>query len=128
MEFFPILWNFIDMFILGKSCILHAIFNREIPIPEHIDIYLLQREMPAIDKTAIQAVIDVDTERLRLEKEAEELAACGDDDIIHEKLMDVYERLEEISADTAEVFNHFIWSHEKRVRVDFYDLFPIQIW
>lgn len=93
--------------ITGKSCILQAIANREIPIPDHIDTYLLQREIPAIDKTAIEAVIEVDTERMRLEKEAEELAAYGDDDVVHERLMEVYERLEEISADTAEVCKFF---------------------
>lgn len=34
--------------------------------------------MPPTDKNALQCVIEVDTERLRLEKEAEMLAAKGD--------------------------------------------------
>ena len=34
--------------------------------------------MPPTDKTALECVIEVDTERLRLEKEAEMLAAKDD--------------------------------------------------
>ncbi|KFD57462.1 hypothetical protein M514_01565 [Trichuris suis] len=44
---------------------------------------------------------DVDKERLRLEREAEELAHA-DDAESSDKLMDIYDRLEDISADTAE--------------------------
>ncbi|KHJ49117.1 ABC transporter, ATP-binding protein [Trichuris suis] len=85
----------------GKSTLLHTIANHELPIPEHFDIYLLSREMPAIEKSAINAVVDVDKERLRLEREAEELAHA-DDAESSDKLMDIYDRLEDISADTAE--------------------------
>jgi ATP-binding cassette subfamily F protein 2 len=38
----------------GKSTMLKALAAREVPIPEHIDMYLLDREMPASDKTALQ--------------------------------------------------------------------------
>ena len=51
--------------------------------------------------TALQAVVDVDTERKNLEKQAEELAACADDES-QEKLMDIYDRLDEMDADLAE--------------------------
>lgn len=71
------------------------------PIPEHIDIFHLTREMPASDKTALHCVMEVDEERIRLEKLAEELVACEDDEA-QEQLMDIYERLDDISADTAE--------------------------
>lgn len=54
--------------------LLCAISHREVPIPEHIDIYHLTREMPPSDKTALQSVMEVDQERIRLEKEAERLA------------------------------------------------------
>jgi ATP-binding cassette subfamily F protein 2 len=85
----------------GKSSLLQAIANREIPIPEHIDIFLLSREIAATDKTALQAVLDVDAARVRLEKEAEELAHMEDQEAM-DKLMDVYERLDELGAETAE--------------------------
>ncbi|KAK2727588.1 ATP-binding cassette sub-family F member 2-like [Artemia franciscana] len=84
----------------GKSTLLSSIGNREVPIPEMIDIFHLTREAPASDKTALQCVMEVDQERVRLEKLAEELAHCEDDES-QEELMDVYDRLDEISADTA---------------------------
>jgi ATP-binding cassette subfamily F protein 2 len=84
----------------GKSTLLSVVGNREVPIPDHIDIYHLTREMPASEKSALQCVMEVDEERIRLEKLSEELAQC-DDDEAQEQLMDVYERLEDISADTA---------------------------
>lgn len=85
----------------GKTSLLAAIQMKEFPIPKHIDTFLLSREMPPTDKNALQCVIEVDTERLRLEKEAEMLAAKGDLES-HERLMDVYERLDDMDADKAE--------------------------
>lgn len=52
---------------------------------------------------SLKAVYSVDQERIRLEALADELAASVDDEESHEKLMDVYERLDEIDADKAEV-------------------------
>lgn len=86
----------------GKSTLLHAISNHEVPIQDHIDIFHLIREMPASDKTPLQCVMEVDEERVRLEKLAEELAHY-EDDVSQEQLLDVYERLDEISAELAEV-------------------------
>lgn len=113
--------------LLGKSMLLSAIGKREVPIPEHIDIYHLTREMPPSDKTPLQCVMEVDTERAMLEREAERLAhedgrAPGsgagvgfllgrlwepDGPVLPtaecEKLMELYERLEELDADKAEM-------------------------
>merc|ERR1711923_146668 len=75
--------------------------NREVPIQEHIDIYYLSREIPASDKTALQAVMEADAERIKLEKLAEELVHLEDDES-QEYLMEVYDRLDEIGAETAE--------------------------
>merc|ERR1712241_1230822 len=47
------------------------------------------------------AVMEADEERIKLEKLAEELATMEDDDS-QEYLMEVYERLDELGADTAE--------------------------
>lgn len=85
----------------GKSTLLAVCGNREVPIPDHIDIYHLTREIPASDKTALECVMEVDEERIRLEKLAEELVQYEDDES-QERLMDVYDRLDDISADTAE--------------------------
>lgn len=63
----------------GKSTLLAVLGNREVPIPSHIDIFHLTREMPASDKSALQCVMEVDEERVRLEKLAEELVSQEDD-------------------------------------------------
>lgn len=34
--------------------LLQALANREVPIPEHIDMYLLDKEIAASDKPALQ--------------------------------------------------------------------------
>ncbi|XP_065349570.1 ATP-binding cassette sub-family F member 2 isoform X2 [Cloeon dipterum] len=85
----------------GKSTLLAVLGKREVPIPEHIDIFHLTREMPASEKNALQCVMEVDEERVRLEKLAEELVACEDEEA-QEQLMDIYERLDDMNADTAE--------------------------
>lgn len=50
----------------------------------------------------MKAVCNVDTERIRLEALAEELAAAGTEEA-HDQLMDVYERLDDMDAEKAEV-------------------------
>ncbi|XP_068639701.1 ABC transporter F family member 1-like [Aristolochia californica] len=84
----------------GKSTVLTAIGCRELPIPEHMDIYHLIREIEASDMSALEAVISCDEERLKLEKEAEALAS--QDDGGGESLERIYERLEALDASTAE--------------------------
>lgn len=46
---------------VGKSTMLSAIGERELPIPDHIDIFHLTEEYTASDKTALEAVIEVRT-------------------------------------------------------------------
>lgn len=84
----------------GKSTLLSVIGFREIPIQDSIDIYHLSREIPPTDKTALEAVLDVDKEKARLEALAEKLATSTDDDA-QEQLMDIYERLDDMGADKA---------------------------
>ncbi len=85
----------------GKSSLLAVLGNREVPIQDHFDIYYLSREMPASEKSALQAVMEADEERVKLEKLAEQLAHLEDDES-QEYLMEVYERLDDLGADTAE--------------------------
>ncbi|OIW03912.1 hypothetical protein TanjilG_30188 [Lupinus angustifolius] len=84
----------------GKSTLLTSIGCRELPIPDHMDIFHLSREIEASDMSALEAVVNCDEERLKLEKEAETLAA--QDDGGGEALERVYERLEAMDAATAE--------------------------
>ncbi len=71
--------------------------NREVPIQSHIDIYLLSREMPASEKTALEAVMEADQERIKLEKLAEELVTLEDDES-QEYLMEVCDKQAYASA------------------------------
>ena len=86
----------------GKSTLLKALGAREIDIPEHIDIYFLDREMDASDDSALQAVMSVDDERLKLEKEAEFLMDKEGPEV-EQRLEDIYERLDALESDMAEV-------------------------
>lgn len=85
----------------GKSSLLAVLGNREVPIQEHIDIFHLSREIPASTKTALECVMEVDEERMKLERLAEELATKEDEES-QDQLMDVYERLDDMAADVAE--------------------------
>eukprot|EP00197_Chlamydomonas_leiostraca_P012156 CAMPEP_0202866876 /NCGR_PEP_ID=MMETSP1391-20130828/8410_1 /ASSEMBLY_ACC=CAM_ASM_000867 /TAXON_ID=1034604 /ORGANISM="Chlamydomonas leiostraca, Strain SAG 11-49" /LENGTH=447 /DNA_ID=CAMNT_0049546863 /DNA_START=81 /DNA_END=1420 /DNA_ORIENTATION=- len=86
----------------GKSTMLKAIAERDIPVPAHFDMYLLDREIAASDMTALEAVMEVDKEKARLEAEAEELAGMEMTDEIEHRLNDVYERLDQLDSDTVE--------------------------
>ena len=65
-----------------------SVGNREVPIQDHIDIFYLAREMPASEKTALEAVMEADEERIKLEKLAEELA-LNEDEESQDYLMEV---------------------------------------
>jgi ATP-binding cassette subfamily F protein 2 len=85
----------------GKTSIMNALGKRELATPEHISIYHLEREIEASDKTSLEAVVeDVAKEREKLEAEAEALAA-SEEGANSERIMSVYERLDELDADTA---------------------------
>ena len=68
----------------GKSTIMKAIAARAIPIPEGLDIYFLDREYEATDKTALAAVFESNEEVEALEAQAEALnnlmGEIGDDE------------------------------------------------
>jgi ATP-binding cassette subfamily F protein 2 len=112
----------------GKSTLMKALGARAIPIPGGIDTFHLKEEVEPSDMTALDAVMSVDEERERLEREAEDLNLAitalteaaergetnfgGDDgdnmtldekqELIMEMLTATYERLDALDADTAE--------------------------
>lgn len=85
----------------GKSTLMLALAHRELPIPDHFDIFHLTNEIEAGDKTALECVMEVSNEKVRLEKEADELAH-REDEYSQERLMDIYERLDELDAGKVE--------------------------
>ena len=94
----------------GKSTFMRVIGARCVPIPEGIDIFHLREEIEASDMSAKDAVMSVDSERAKLEAESEELSeflttveeGSEDAEFAMDRLHQVYERLEELDAVTAE--------------------------
>ncbi|KAF8983755.1 hypothetical protein BGZ46_009631 [Entomortierella lignicola] len=86
----------------GKSTFLECLAAREVPIPEHIDIYLLQEEAAPSDYNAIEAVvIEAKLEVERLERQVEDILATVDG-AENPLLDDLYERIEELDPSTFE--------------------------
>ena len=70
------------------------------PIPEHIDIYLLREEYQPTEETALEAVIDdAQKEVLRLE---EQMEAILEEDPESPLLDDLYDRIDELDPATFE--------------------------
>ena len=118
MTYFDFRYGLIGANGSGKSSLLAVLGNREVPIQDHIDIYYLSREMPASEKSALEAVMEgcaqcgnyrillslyfhrkfvkstfflifqADAERIKLEKLAEELVHLEDEES-QEYLMEV---------------------------------------
>jgi ATP-binding cassette subfamily F protein 2 len=105
----------------GKSTLLNCIGKREIPIPQHIAIYHLDREIEASEKTALEAVIgDIEAEKQQLEQEAEGLVGMegGSDS---ERIMDLYDKIDELDVDTApkragEILHGLGFTHEMQLK------------
>ena len=84
----------------GKSTFLKALASGEIPLPSHIDVYLLREEYPASDKTALEATLDVcEQEVKRLEAEMESIMV---EDPESPLLEDIYNRLDVLDPATFE--------------------------
>lgn len=85
----------------GKSTFLQTLAAREVPIPEHVDIYLLSEEAQPSQDTALEYVINsAKAEVQRLEDKAEELLTEYGPDC--EQLQGIYERLDEMDPSTFE--------------------------
>ncbi|KAF0428195.1 P-loop containing nucleoside triphosphate hydrolase protein [Gigaspora margarita] len=82
----------------GKSTFLASLAAREVPIPDHIDVYLLNQEADPCDLNAIDYVIRAAKEEVaRLEKEVEDLLTENDED---PSLEDLYDRIAALDEST----------------------------
>ncbi|KAJ8906260.1 hypothetical protein NDN08_002753 [Rhodosorus marinus] len=86
---------------VGKSTLLRALYNREIPIPENVNIIFVEQECAGTEKTVLQTVLLGDEEREWLLKEEKDLSNEKSGDAGTE-LEEVYLRLQEIDSDAAE--------------------------
>lgn len=95
---------------VGKSTLLRAISERDgrVPIPKHMLIMHVEQEIAGDDTSVLQSVLLADKEREWLLRQEEKLLAIEDPGDGEEpringvSLMEVYERLEELSSDDAE--------------------------
>lgn len=86
----------------GKSTLLKCIAAREIPIPDFIDIFLLEHEAPPTNLTAVEYVVEeAKKEAKRLETEADRLLDEEGPD--SENLADLYERIEKMDESSFEL-------------------------
>jgi ATP-binding cassette subfamily F protein 2 len=92
-------YGFIGFNGSGKSTMLKCIGDRMIPVPEQMDIFILDKECEASDKTPLQCVVDnLEKEVARIEDDLNTLLENdGDSDVVS----DLYKRLDELDPQTA---------------------------
>ncbi|KAJ6046437.1 hypothetical protein N7444_007691 [Penicillium canescens] len=86
----------------GKSTMLKSIAAREFPVPEHVDIYLLNEGAPPSDLGALEWVVrEAERQLEAMEKKAEDvLEAEGPDSPI---LEDLYDNIDKMDPSTFHV-------------------------
>lgn len=85
----------------GKTTFMDVLGHRELPIPGHIDIYLLKEEVEPTEMTAMQAVVEYGQKEVkRLEDlESSTIEQHGPESQV---LLDIYDRLDELDPSTFE--------------------------
>lgn len=85
----------------GKSTFLQSIAERDIEIPDHIDIYLVSGAVEPSDVNALDYIVSSAREKVeRLEKLAEDMSTADNVDVL--ALDAIYEELEEMDPSTFE--------------------------
>jgi ATP-binding cassette subfamily F protein 2 len=85
----------------GKSTFLKCLAAREVPIPKHFDIYLLDHEAPPSEMSALDYVIDSAREEIkRLDHMVETILT--EEGPESELLQDLYDRQEDLDPSTFE--------------------------
>jgi ATP-binding cassette subfamily F protein 2 len=85
----------------GKSTFLKCLAAREVPIPEHFDVYLLAHEAPPSEMSALDYVINSAREEVaRLDELIEKVLV--EEGPESEALLNLYERQEEMDPSTFE--------------------------
>ncbi|KAK9820427.1 hypothetical protein WJX72_010224 [[Myrmecia] bisecta] len=97
---------------MGKSTLLRLLARRQIPVPDTLDILLVEQEVVGDERSALQAVVAADVELMALRSEEAELNTklqetspedkSFDQDAASDRLTEIYERMQEIGASSAE--------------------------
>ncbi|KRX10783.1 P-loop containing nucleoside triphosphate hydrolase [Pseudocohnilembus persalinus] len=86
---------------IGKTCFMNALARGEFDnMPTHLQILLVEQEISGIEKSPLDYVLDTDVERTELLQKEQEIINNPNAD--PSELQKIYERLEQISANTAE--------------------------
>ncbi|KAJ1961880.1 ABC transporter ATP-binding protein arb1 [Dipsacomyces acuminosporus] len=86
----------------GKSTFLRSIAEGDIPLPPHMDTYLLSEEAEPTELSSIDYVVKTARDELsRLERELEELLT-SEDGADNPLVDDIYERIDQMDASTFE--------------------------
>lgn len=85
----------------GKTTFLRSLAERDVEIPEHVDIYLVQGEADPEEITAVDFIINSAKEKVaKIEKQIEEMSVADDIDEVGLELK--YEELEDLDPSTFE--------------------------
>lgn len=95
----------------GKSTLLRLLAKRQLPVPENLDVLLVEQEIEGGEQSALEAVVAADVELMELRAEEAELmkqlenheqqGGEFDQEIAQNRLNEVYDRMGQISASTA---------------------------
>lgn len=108
----------------GKSTLLRLIARRQIPVPENLDVLLVEQEVVGTEQSALASVVAADVELMELREEEAEInrklqgldlnggsaegeasgkaaEEDGEEDMAH-RLTEIYERMQEIGGSSAE--------------------------
>ncbi|KAF5839706.1 P-loop containing nucleoside triphosphate hydrolase protein [Dunaliella salina] len=96
----------------GKSTLLRLLAKRQLPVPENLDVLLVEQEVEGGTQSALEAVVAADVELMELRAEEAELNRKlehpdqqdeeFDQETAQDRLNEVYERQNQISASSAE--------------------------
>jgi ATP-binding cassette subfamily F protein 1 len=97
----------------GKSTLLRMIARRQVPVPEGLDVLLVEQEIVGDDRTALAAVVAADAKLMRLRAEEAEIAVRAEGeggggvdaataDADGERLAEIYEEMEHLGGGGAE--------------------------
>uniref|UniRef100_A0A6T6CA71 Probable ATP-dependent transporter ycf16 n=1 Tax=Compsopogon caeruleus TaxID=31354 RepID=A0A6T6CA71_9RHOD len=88
----------------GKSTLMRLVGHRKLPVPNGIDVLLVEQEMDGDDRSAIQAVVEADEKLMALRAEERNLMALSqseqDDQAF--RMTEVYDQLKELGSEVAE--------------------------
>jgi ATP-binding cassette subfamily F protein 1 len=94
----------------GKSTLMRMIARRQVPVPENLDVLLVEQEVVGTEDSALESVVAADVELVNLRKEEAELNKKlndmqldeNEEGDVSDRLNEIYERMNELGSASAE--------------------------